>query len=464
MAELFIARNVTGAGVERLVVLKRILPYHATNAQLVELFVHEARLAAQLQHPNVAQVYDVGRLGSSYFFAMEYVHGETVRDLMLLARSMRQPLSFATILTIIAGAAAGLHHAHERRGIDGTPLGIVHSDVSPSNLLISREGVIKLVDFGIARAAGSPANTGPVVRGNISYMSPEQCGTGQRIDRRSDLFSLGIVLWELLTLQGLYRRGTVFDTMRAIGTEAPLPPSSFRKDTPQELDDLAMTLLAKRPDERFQTAGALLGAIESTALKLRCSLSAASLSREVRQWFGERVEPWVENTRSGSGKKLVVATTPVVTPSVKTLSPGGEQESPAVERELQTLKPSSTPRPDLPIDTIPDGPPGESIEALRDRLFREAKARKTPDPAAPDPEDGRATIPRMKLDESVRYRPPQAQVVQQFAPLGQYAPPAPGSSSRAANAEGRGLPPWMYVVLAVVVIGIAAAIVFSVVV
>ncbi len=461
MAELFIARNVTGAGVERLVVLKRILPFHATNERLVEMFVHEARLAAQLQHPNVAQVYDVGQLGSSYFFTMELVHGETVRDLMLLARSMRQPLSFATILTIMAGAAAGLHHAHERRGIDGQPLGIVHSDVSPSNLLISREGVVKVVDFGIARAAGSPTNVGPVVRGNIAYMSPEQCGMGQQIDRRSDLFSLGIVLWELLTLQGLYRRSTVYDTMRAIGTEAPLPPSTFRKDTPPELDDLAMTLLAKRPDDRFQTAGAFLGALESTAMKLRCPLSSAALARELQQWFGTKVEPWVENTRSGSGKKLVVATTPIASPSVKTLGPGRAPESPAVEEELQTLKPSATPRPDLPIDTIPDGPPGESIEALRDRLFKEAKARKTPRPEAPDPEDARATMPQIKLDESIRYKPPQQ--VQHFAQPAHHAPPAQ-SPSRGPGAGGGAVPAWMLVALAIVVIGIAAAIVFSVVV
>jgi serine/threonine protein kinase len=295
-------------------------------------------------------------------------------------------------------------------------------------------------------------------------MSPEQCGMGQHIDRRSDLFSLGIVLWELLTLQGLYRRGTVLDTMRAIGTETPLPPSGFRKDTPPELDDLTMTLLAKRPDDRFQTAGALLGAIESTAMKLRCPLSSASLSRELQQWFGERVEPWVENTSSGSGKKLVVATASMVVPSVKTLSPGAEQVSPAVEQELQTLKPSTTPRPDLPLDTIPDGPPGESIEALRDRLFKEAKARKTPRPEVPDPEDGRATLPRMRLDESVRYKPAQPQVVQPFAPLGQLAPPAAPSSSRGQPGDARSFPPWMFAILAMVVIAIVAAIVFSVVV
>ncbi|HEY1557741.1 MAG TPA: protein kinase [Kofleriaceae bacterium] len=151
MAEIFLARGATAAGIERHVVLKRILRERAGDAAFVRMFLDEARLAAQLQHPNVAQVYDVGRLGESYFFTMEYVHGETVRALIKRARATGFSTPIACVLAIGAGAAAGLHHAHERRGANGQPLGIVHRDVSPANLMVTYEGHVKVVDFGWRR-------------------------------------------------------------------------------------------------------------------------------------------------------------------------------------------------------------------------------------------------------------------------------------------------------------------------
>jgi serine/threonine protein kinase len=456
MAEIFIARHATGAGVERIVVLKRILPHCADDTELVRMFIHEARLAAQLQHPNVAQVYDVGKLGSSYFFTMEYVHGETVRDLTLLARGMRQRIPFGTVLSIAAGAAAGLHHAHERRGIDGKPLGIVHSDVSPSNLLISREGIVKLVDFGIARAAGSSANTSGSVRGKISYLSPEQCHSSHEIDRRSDLFSLGIVLWELVTLQGLYRRSSDFENMSAIESEAALPPSQFRKDVPPEIDELIMKLLAKRPEDRFQTAGELLERIEATAMTLRTPLSIAGLARTMLEWFGDRPEPWLEQTRAGGGKRLVVSSEPVPAKIVKTLGA-------PVDDELNTLEPATPIPADVSGDTIPDSPSAESLEQLRDRLFREAKQRKTPIPPPEpreDPEDSRETMQRIPLDRVLLSARPQTPSV----PM-RYEPGASGSAPRVpANVETviveRPRSPWLFVVLAVSVIALSSGLVF----
>src|SRR5882724_6677034 len=152
MAEIFLARGASVAGVERYCVLKRILRERATDAQFVRMFVDEARLAAQLQHPNIASVYDVGILGDSYFFTMEYVHGETVRSLLERAQELERSVPLACVLAIIAGAASGLHHAHERNSRDGRPLGIVHRDVTPSNLMVSFEGNVKLVDFGVAKA------------------------------------------------------------------------------------------------------------------------------------------------------------------------------------------------------------------------------------------------------------------------------------------------------------------------
>lgn len=294
MAEIFLARGIGTTGVERYVVLKRILRDRANDVQLVKMFLDEARLASQLQHPNVAQVYDIGKLGDSYFFTMEYVHGETVRGLLHRARSLRRELPLNVILTVIAGAAAGLHHAHERLGHDGKPLGIVHRDVSPSNLMVSYEGSVKVVDFGVAKAENRAQETrSGTVKGKIAYLSPEQC-RGGAIDRRSDLFSLGIVFWEMLTVERLYKRNSDFENMTAIVTEAPIPPSTRRPGLAPELDAIVMRLLSKDPNDRYDTADQLVEALEEVAPRLGVMISASSVGRLLKDMFGQRPEPWLE--------------------------------------------------------------------------------------------------------------------------------------------------------------------------
>src|SRR6185436_14056374 len=172
MAEIFLARGEGVAGVERYCVLKRILQDRASDPAFVKMFLDEARLAAQLQHPNIAQVYDIGKLGDSYFFTMEYVHGETVRAMLQRAAGLRREIPLSCVLTVAAGSAAGLHHAHDRHGMDGKPLGVVHRDVSPSNLMVSYEGAVKVVDFGVAKAADRITETrSGTVKGKIAYMS-----------------------------------------------------------------------------------------------------------------------------------------------------------------------------------------------------------------------------------------------------------------------------------------------------
>ncbi len=294
MAEIFLARGIGTTGVERYVVLKRILRDRANDVQLVKMFLDEARLASQLQHPNVAQVYDIGKLGDSYFFTMEYVHGETIRGLLHRARSLRRELPLNVIMTVIAGAAAGLHHAHERIGHDGKPLGIVHRDVSPSNLMVSYEGSVKVVDFGVAKAENRVQETrSGTVKGKIAYLSPEQC-RGGALDRRSDLFSLGIVFWEMLTVERLYKRNSDFENMTAIVTEDPIPPSTRRPGLPPELDAIVMRLLSKDPTERYATGDHLVEALEDVAPRLGVMISASSVGRLLRDMFGQRPEPWLE--------------------------------------------------------------------------------------------------------------------------------------------------------------------------
>ncbi len=294
MAEIFLARGIGTAGVQRYVVLKRIIRDKATDTHFVQMFLEEAKLAAHLQHANIAQVYDIGKLGDSYFFTMEYVHGETVRALLQRARSLRRELPLGIVLTVIAGTAAGLQHAHDRIGLDGRPLGIVHRDVSPSNLMISYDGSVKVVDFGVAKAHNRAQETrSGAVKGKISYLSPEQC-RGAAVDRRSDLFSLGIVLWELLTTERLYRRNSDFENMSAIVNEPTPSPASRRPAVPPDLAQLSLKLLAKRPEDRFQTAEELIEAIEEVAANGKLVLSTGALGRFMKELFGQRPEPWVE--------------------------------------------------------------------------------------------------------------------------------------------------------------------------
>jgi serine/threonine protein kinase len=293
MAEIFLARSAGVGSVQRYVVLKRVLRERAGDVHFMRMFLDEARLAAQLQHANIAQVFDVGKLGDSYFFTMEYVHGETVRAVLQHAHRMRRSPPIGCVLAIAAGAAAGLHHAHERIGIKGVPLGIVHRDVSPSNLMLGYDGGVKLVDFGVAKATDRVQETqSGAVKGKISYLSPEQA-RGAKLDRRSDLFSLGIVMWELLTVERLFKADSDFATMKAIIQKRTPPPSSRRRDVPPELDQLVLRALAKSPDDRFQTAEELGEAIEQVAVQTSSPLSAAGVSRFLRELFGTRPEPWI---------------------------------------------------------------------------------------------------------------------------------------------------------------------------
>jgi len=313
MAEIFLARTESAAGVERHVVLKRVLPQRATDIAFVHMFLDEVRLASQLQHPNIAQVFDTGKLGDSYFFTMEYVHGETVRELLHRSYAVGQPIPIGCALTIVAGAAAGLHHAHERVGTDGQPLGIVHRDVSPSNLMVSYEGNVKVVDFGVAKASHRSSETqAGTVKGKIGYMAPEQC-RGSEIDLRCDVFSLGIVLWELLVGERLFKRVTDYESMEAIVDEPTPPPSSKRPDIPPELDAVVLKLLAKDPDDRYQSAEEAHEAIETVAMQAGISLSVPALRRFIRELFGQRPEPWVEmRIRQGDPEVVTVTGAPSV--------------------------------------------------------------------------------------------------------------------------------------------------------
>jgi serine/threonine protein kinase len=289
MAELYLARQSGIEGFEKIVVLKRVRPHLAEDPEFVRMLMNEARMCAGLDHPNIAQVLDIGEADGNCFFAMEYVHGRNLAE--VLQRSGEHPLSLADALTLVVGVAAGLHHAHEQLGSDGRPLGIVHRDVSPSNVMIGYSGAVKLTDFGIARAAARTSTTlAGRLKGKIGYMSPEQC-RGDAIDRRSDVFALGIVLYESTTRVRAFHADNDFAVMGRIARGDYEPPNEIDPAYPAVLAAIVARALALDPDERYPTAEAMQVELEHAALELGLRLSTADLAQHMRLVFGTPAHP-----------------------------------------------------------------------------------------------------------------------------------------------------------------------------
>ncbi|MFH1130679.1 MAG: serine/threonine-protein kinase, partial [Pseudomonadota bacterium] len=257
MAEVFLTRQQGLAGFVRLAVVKKILPQFSAVPSIAEMLRDEARIAAQLNHPNIVQIYELGQKDDHHFIVMEYVDGCDLATLARIERRHNSRMPLRLVLRVISEGAMGLDFAHRQVGLDGRPLNIVHRDVSPHNLMCSREGAVKVTDFGIAKAVGKVQVTEiGVVKGKIQYMAPEQY-TGEGVDNRSDIFSLGVVLYQLTT--GLLPRASESGEMvvRRI-LEGKIPaPSTILPDYNQELEAIVMRALAHNPDERYQDAASL---------------------------------------------------------------------------------------------------------------------------------------------------------------------------------------------------------------
>jgi serine/threonine protein kinase len=299
MAEIFLARTRGPSGFEKLVVLKKILPKYAGRQRFVQLFLDEARLAASLDHPNIAQVYDIGTVDGSYFFTMEYLHGQDVRS--ILHRTWRTGARFPIehAVQIARHVASALHFAHEKRSDDGTLLGIVHRDVSPSNIIVTYDGATKLLDFGVAKTTASTVKTRTgALKGKVSYMSPEQA-RGAPIDRRSDIFALGIVLWEMVATQRLYRGENDLATLQLIITQPPKRPTAVRPECPRELERIVLRALADDPGARYQTAEQLVTDLDELARERKLKQSSNALAATLGQLFGDELAAWREARAAG---------------------------------------------------------------------------------------------------------------------------------------------------------------------
>jgi len=289
MATLFLGTKRGAAGFARHVAIKVVHEHLAQDPDFVRMFVDEALLQARIQNPHVVHVEELGESSGAHFMVMEYVHGCALAQLLLALSKRRRRPQVDLAVSIALQTLAGLHAAHELRGESGQPLGVVHRDVSPQNVLLSRDGQVKLIDFGVAKAASSSQQTqGAMLKGKLRYMPPEQA-FGRPVDRRADVYALGIVLWEMLTMRRLFGGKDDLELLEMVRSPQIDPPSTWSPDVSPALDRVVLKALAKDPAERFATAQemrrALTEAVPSAAL-----VEPSALAELIEAAVGEELE------------------------------------------------------------------------------------------------------------------------------------------------------------------------------
>jgi serine/threonine-protein kinase len=362
MAEVFLAREPLAVGGSRRVAIKRVLPHVADDASFVAMFLDEARIALLLQHPNVCACFDAGPSEEGPYLAMEYIDGRSLAQLITLAQG-GGVLPVAVVARVIALVAEALHYAHGAVDADGAPLHVVHRDVSPSNILIGRDGRVKLLDFGVAKARSHATRTrAGVVKGKFAYMAPEQC-RGVAADPRADVFALGICLYEGLTRTSLFARENEYATMTAVLHEPPASPRAVDRRIPAELDAIVLRALAKEPEARFPTALAMQEALEAWLTSSRAAVHSARIATAVEQLVAgasDGVDPLLEPLPAPGTVSAVHADvgrendTEEWHPDVPDASAAPALVAPASPAEF------APPPPALPIpEPIPDTRPGD---------------------------------------------------------------------------------------------------------
>ncbi|MCP4627716.1 MAG: protein kinase [bacterium] len=286
MAELYRAKLTGVQGFEKLIAIKKILPNLSEDDNLITSFIDEAKLAALLHHENIVQIYDFGNMDNEYFIAMEFLFGKDLRTIRKAANNREQPLGMGYILYIISRICAGLDYSHNLKDLQGKPLNIIHRDINPQNILVTYEGQVKIIDYGIAKAASQNNKTREnLIKGKLAYMSPEQAN-GQTIDHRSDIFSTGIILYELLADRRMFE-GETMHVLSLVREAHYDPPEEVIPDLPAELNQILHRALAKDPDDRYQSASEMLADIEEFAFELSLRPNARSFSQYMKELFEE---------------------------------------------------------------------------------------------------------------------------------------------------------------------------------
>ena len=284
MAELFLADYVRQDGFRKKVAVKRILPHLAGNKDFIKMFTREARLAALLQHPNIVQIFDYGKIGNAYFIAMEYIDGKNLGEILT---AMNQGLTVEQAVFIILQICKGLDYSHTKQDEKGKAFNIVHRDISPQNMLISYQGEVKISDFGISKAQSEPSLTqAGVVKGKLAYLAPEQT-LGESIDQRVDIYALGLVFYETLSGKRVYNFSSDVEAIRMIPKKDIDPLTKSMPDLPEELNRIVMKCLEKDKDRRYQNASALYNDLLACKKELKITFDTADLADFMRKSFKE---------------------------------------------------------------------------------------------------------------------------------------------------------------------------------
>ena len=370
MGEVFLARQVGPQGFERTCVIKKMFAHHADDPEMVSLFFEEARLSARLNHPNIAQVYEFGKGKAGYYLAMEHVNGPSLQQLLEGVRDHGEQVDVGLASMIIAQAARALDHAHRLKTPEGEPLNLVHRDVSPANLMLSTEGVVKLIDFGIAKSATSPNWTSVrqqagerIVRGKLAYISPEQLW-GYPIDGRADLFSLGLVWYELLTLQRAIRGSTDQEIVASAREFKITPLQRLRPQVPAGLSACVNRAIARSVTDRFQSGRDFANAVDLALGQARLTATQGQLAALVEE-FGH-TRPYLPMPSPGPISGARVLPSPEVTTIVPWAAPHEvtrSSEGPT-DIHLALVRPERTDEvsvlaPTGPESTLTDSPPFE---------------------------------------------------------------------------------------------------------
>ncbi len=291
MASVHLARADGPGGFQKWVAIKRIHKHLAEDETFIRMFLDEARIAARISHPNVAQVFDLGKHRDTYWIAMEYLHGEPLREVMRAVEESGAPLMGPQVAAkMVADSAEGLHAAHELRDKDGNLLNLVHRDVTPHNLFLTYDGSVKVVDFGIAKVTGRLSNTrAGTLKGKLAYMSPEQV-RGGAIDRRTDIFALGVVLWELTTGRRLFRMDSDLETLERVQACVVPPPSTIVQNYPVELESVVMRALAKDAERRFQSARDVSRALQQYLMRAGAFVGPEEIGAYVKHVLSDRYQ------------------------------------------------------------------------------------------------------------------------------------------------------------------------------
>jgi serine/threonine protein kinase len=361
MAEIYLARpqSNTIAGAKDVMVLKRILPHLAEDEHFVQMFRDEADLASKLVHRNVCHVLSFGQFGGTWFIAMEYLHGVPLSRMMTRLSKSGKMLDYRVVAGIITQACEGLHAAHEARDSQGNLLGVVHRDVSPPNIMVTGDGLVKLLDFGIAKARGANSRTRTgTVKGKNAYMSPEQI-LGKPLDRRSDVFALAVVMYEMLAIRRLFHRDSDFLTFKAI-TEEPIPEIRERRpDLPAGMRAALLQAMARDPAGRFDTAQAFGAAIKQSVATLGGPASPHELARLLFSDFSDEMASRDEILKAADDPNAAPVAISVPAPRIPQATPPPIPALPATSGEMQEASPRAKARTEqLPVPSMIVHSPG----------------------------------------------------------------------------------------------------------